>query len=676
MYKKWIVPKIDKAQAGFLAEECDIDPFLALILSSRGYSDPYMLEEFLAEECLIGDPYEIDGMYEAVERINIAIDTQEKIAVFGDYDCDGITATVLLVEYFKSRNIDVIYKIPNRDEDGYGMNTRQIDEAKDEGVSLIITVDNGINSVDEIEYANSLDIDIVITDHHLPKGETPNAVAVVDPHRNSNDIFKDLSGVGVAFKLVCAIEHRAPEEMLPYFGDLVAIGTVADIMPLVEDNRSIIRYGLEVLNKRRRVGISALMKVSGSYGKEINTGVISFQIAPRLNSAGRMSDASLSVKLLLEKNYENAVQIAEIINEQNNMRHDIEVDIFNSAVQIIEEKGYFYDRIIVVDGYGWHQGVIGIVASKIVEKYGKPCIVLSTDGVEVTGSGRSIKGFSLFEALGAVSHLTNRFGGHELAAGVGLDEQNIESFRKEINEYAKQITVPFASLKLDCKLNPKALSLDLVRALEPLKPYGVGNPTPLFGIYNVKIDRITSIGQGKHIRIAFSREGVSFNALLFGVSDNNFAYSVGDIVDIAVSMDINEYKERENLSILIKDIHLSGIEQEDLEKGIINYESFKRNEFDFSAKLIFPTREEIGLLFKFLKEKNGRVLKQKAINGLLKYLSLGKIYCAIDILCELGLLDVHLDDDKEILSIVPTNEKTDLEKSLIYKKLKQKAGEI
>lgn len=676
MYKKWIIPKVNKQEAEFLAEECGIDPFLALILLSRGYSDPYETEEFLSEDMQIGDPYEIDEMFAAVDRINIALENNEKIAIFGDYDCDGITATVLLLEYFKTLNANVVYKIPNREKNGYGMNTQQIDELNDEGVTLIITVDNGINSFDEIEYANSLGIDTVVTDHHLPKGKLPNAVAVVDPHKNGDDIFKDLSGVGVAFKLVCAIEHKPPEEMLAYFGDLVALGTIADIMPLVRDNRSFVRYGLEVLNKRRRAGISALLKLCGSYGKEITTGVVSFQIAPRLNSSGRMADAELSVKLLTEKNYESAMQLAEIINEQNSMRQDIEKNIFKEAVEIIENNNYCFDRVIVVDGYGWHHGVIGIVASKIVEKYGKPCIVLSSDGSSVTGSGRSVKGFSLFEALNSVSALTTRFGGHELAAGVGLETENIKLFREEINNYAKKVSVPFSSMKLDCKLNPKALSLDIVRELEALKPYGVGNPAPVFAIINVKIDKLTPIGQGKHLRISFSREGVRFNALLFGVSSEKFKFNTGDIVDIAVSMDINIYKEKESLSVLIKDIRPAGIDEEIFENNIINYEMLKRNEQTFNGKLLYPTRQEVGILFRYLKDQNKAVPKEKAVNSLLRYLSLGKIYCSIDVLNELNLLNVEKINEEEYISLVNSKEKTNLENSNIYKILKQKVGEI
>ncbi len=673
MYKKWLVPKIDKSEAAFLAEECNIDPFLSLVALSRGYSEPYELELLLSDEIQISDPYELDGMNEAVNRINFAIENEEKIAVFGDYDCDGITATVLLVEYFKGRNVDVIYKIPNRDEDGYGMNIRQIDEIESEGADLIITVDNGINSVEEIEYANSLGIDTVITDHHLPKGSRPNAVAVVDPYDSADCNFKSLSGVGVAFKLVCALEGKQPEEMLPYFGDLVTIGTVADIMPIVDENRSIVRFGLEVLNKKRRTGISALMRVSGIYGKELNVGAISFQIAPRLNSSGRMSDAGLSVKLLLERNYEQAVEIASIINEQNNMRQDIEKQIFDQAVEVIEQNKYYYNRVIVVDGYNWHCGVIGIVASKIVEKYGKPCIVLSNDGVEVTGSGRSIKGFSLFEALQAVSHLTSRFGGHELAAGVGMRAENIEEFRNQINDYAKGLEFSFQTLKLDCKLNPKAISMDIVRVLEPLKPYGVGNPAPLFGIFNVKIERKTAIGQGRHLRLTFSREGASFSALLFGFSEEKFPFNIGDIVDIAVSMDINEYKGTESLAIIIKDIRPSGIDEEQYEKGIINYESFKSGS-DFSASVLLPSRKEIAVVFKYLREKNSKILKEKVINSLLRYLPLGKLYSSIDILCELGLINSEINGEEEFLEISQISQKTDLENSDIYKSLLKAGG--
>lgn len=672
MFRQWLIPQAKKQEAQVLAEECDVDPFLSLIAISRGYSDPYEFEMFLSEECQINDPYELDEMSEAVQRIETAINDNEKIAVFGDYDCDGVTATVLLVEYLKSRKADVIYLIPNRDIDGYGMNTRLIDEAKAQNVTLIITVDNGINSVDEIDYANSLEIDTVVTDHHLPKEKRPNAYAVVDPHCCDYDIFKDLSGVGVAFKLVCAIEGRSPEEMLPYFADLVAIGTVADVMPIVGENRSIVRFGLEMLNRSRRTGLSALLRVSGCYGKEVTAGVISYRIAPRLNSAGRISDASLSVKLLLEKNYENAVALATALNEQNTVRHEKEDEIFKSAVDVIEQNKYYLDRVIVVDGCGWHTGVIGIVASKIVEKYGKPTIVLSTDAENATGSGRSISGFSLFDALSAVSHLTTRFGGHELAAGVSLSVQNIEQFRKQINSYAKTTEMPFLSLRLDCKLNPKALSVDIVKALSPLKPYGVGNPSPMFGIFNLKVERITPISEGKHLKLFFSRDESVFGGLLFGVTEAEFCFKKGDNVDIAVSLDINEYKGKENLSVIIKDIRPHNLDEDLSKTSIINYEAFRRGD-DFSAKTVFPTRNEVGTVFKCVKNYGRSVPENAVVNRMSGLLGIGKIHAAIDVLCELGLMERFREG--EMLLQVVSMEKTALDKSETFRFLTKKAGE-
>lgn len=674
MYKKWIVPKIDKQQAAFLAEDCSIDAFLSLVALSRGYDDPYELEQFLSDECIVADPYELEEMNEAVNRIEIALDCNEKIAVFGDYDCDGVTSVVLLTEYFKSRGVDVIYKIPNRDEDGYGMNIRQIDEIKNQGVSLIITVDNGINSIDEVDYANSLDIDTIITDHHLLKGERPNAVAIIDPHKDETDCFKDLAGVGVAFKLVCALEHKTAEEMLPYFGDLVAIGTVADVMPIIDENRSIVRIGLDVLNRRRRAGVSALMRVAGSSGKEINAGTISFQIAPRINSAGRMADASLAVKLLLEKDYGKAMEIAQIIHSLNTERHEAESVIFEEACNRIEEKKLNLDRVIVVDGVGWHKGVLGIAASKLVEKYGKPCIVLTIEGEEASGSGRSISGFSLFNALVYAGELTTRFGGHELAAGVGLDVSLIDEFRLKINEYAAKSDMPFISLKLDCKLNPKALSLDIVHSLEPLQPYGVGNPSPLFGIFGVRLERITPIGQGKHLRLSFSRDGAVFNALLFGTMPELFHFSIGAVVDLAVSLDENEYNGTTSLSVLIKDIRLSGIDENETEQQIIAFDRFSRGEV-FNSKIIAPKREEVGILYKYLRERNIGVLKKKAFNDLGKKLNLGKLMTSSVVLEELGLINSYSKNGAEYLEVSLQSDKTDLNNSATYRNLNETEAE-
>lgn len=675
MFKKWIVPKVDKQRASFLAEECFIDPFLSLIALSRGYDDPYLLEEFLSEECFVNDPYDLEEMGEAVSRIESAIGSNEKIAIFGDYDCDGITSVVLLYEYLLSRKADVVYKIPNREEDGYGMNNRQIDELQELGVSLIITVDNGINSIDEIDYALSLGIDTVVTDHHLLKGERPNAVAIIDPHKDSSDSFKELAGVGVAFKLVCALENKTAEEMLPYFGDLVTIGTIADVMPLVNENRSIVRIGLDILNRRRRVGISALMRVAAVGGKEINPGSVSFMIAPRLNSAGRMADASLAVKLLLEKDYSRAIEMAQIINSYNNERQETESKIFAEACDIIEQNGMKNDRIIVVAGYGWHRGVLGIVASKLVEKYTKPTIVLGIDGTEASGSGRSFGGFSLFSAIEAAAEFTTRFGGHELAAGVGLDQDQIDNFREKINQYASSLELPFAQVKLDCKLNPKALSLDIVRALEPLKPYGVGNPSPLFGIFDVKIERISSIGQGKHLRLSFSRDGSSFTALLFGVTAEELPYSVNQTVDLAVSLDENEFKGSISLSVLIKDIRLAGLDEEKMIEQLCLFDAFLRNENrDFSP--IAPSREEVGMVYKYLKTVKGDILKQKVFNALVRKVPIGKLINSVKVLEELDLIYTFSQNGNETVRVNLAVPKTDLNNSNTFRILNESEAKI
>ena len=481
-YKRWIFPKVDKTLAVEIADDCGLAPLVVLIACARGLTDPYEIEQFFSKEPDFSDPYEYSGISEAVERINIALEEQEKLIVFGDYDCDGVTSTALLTTYLKKRGADVSFFVPDREKDGYGISVSAIERAAEDGVTLIITVDNGINAVKEVERANELGVDVVITDHHLLQGEVPNAVAVVDPHidEECDWIFSELCGVGVAFKLVCALDGRPCEEMIYEYADLVALGTIADIVPLKGENRIIVNEGLRLINRRSNMGIRALVETANI--KYVTAGNAAFTVCPRINAAGRMANADIAVKLLTADNYEDALYYAGVLDRLNTERQTAEQDIFDSAVKIIEQNGYHRNRVIVVDGCGWHVGVIGIAASKLVERYNKPCIVISSSGEQSVGSGRSIDGFSLFGALTASAHTLVKFGGHELAAGLTVREDEINNFRKAINLYAESMEVPFAKFKIDCRIKPHALTLDAAKALKAFEPYGAGNPTPVFGV--------------------------------------------------------------------------------------------------------------------------------------------------------------------------------------------------
>lgn len=443
-----------------------------------------------------------------------------------------------MYSYLESRGADVICHIPDRINEGYGISPQAVENLKERGVSLIITVDNGISAFDAAKTAKELSVDLVITDHHKQSGELPEAVAVVDPQRTDCNIpFRDWAGVGVAFKTICAVEGDGEEELLDEFSDLVAIGTLADVVPLKKENRALVYEGLKRINSGSRQGIEALKNAAGVSGKKLGAGGISFTLAPRINAAGRMGSAMTAFRLLLSDDENDAAELAKTIDTYNKERHSVENEITKQAIAEIESRpDEKYASVIVVSGENWHQGVIGIVAARLCGKYGKPAVVISVDGEKGKGSCRSIEGFSIYDALSAVSDTLTHFGGHTLAAGLGVEKSRIDEFRTAINEYAKTVEMPFPELRLDCKLNPAYINMDLINSLELLEPFGAGNEEPCFGLFNMKISRITPIGDGKHLRLALKKGNTEITALLFSVRAEEFPFRFGDTVDAAVKI--------------------------------------------------------------------------------------------------------------------------------------------
>ncbi len=645
--KKWVVSDCNKDIAASLAENCGVDPFAAFLLCARGMTDEFEIESFLYDADLI-DPYELPDMEKAVERILIAIENGERVTVFGDFDADGVTSTALLYLYLSSKNASVDYYIPNRSGEGYGMNKNAIDILKERGTGLIITVDNGISAVEEIDYANSLGIDVVVTDHHRVGEELPKAVAVVDPHRKDSLCgFSEWAGVGVAFKLICAIEGNEGYELLEEYGDIVALGTVADIVPLKGENRVIVRSGLAFINAALsdgslRKGIKALIDVSAA-GDSLDSSGLAFRLAPRINAAGRMGSAEDALKLLLCDDKDEASALAEKISGANAERQSIEAKITESAVEYIESNPRIkYSRVLVVEGEEWHQGVIGIVASRLVEKYGKPCIVVSKNGESAKGSGRSIEGFSLYDAFSYCADILTQFGGHTLAAGMSIESSNIQFFREKINEYAEKFETPVPVLKIDCKLNPASLSLDILNSIELLEPFGAENHQPLFGLFNMELVGIQSVGAGKHIRLGLRRKNNTISAILFSVAIEAFEYKIGDFVDIAVKIGSNEYQGRQQLSIQVKAIRFSGTDDGKVIDSLQNYE-----EFCSKAVISYELKEKIAIdrdfcvsIYKFIKANGGWDYTEEALTKRLG-LSEEKIASckiALDVLTDLGLI--------------------------------------
>ena len=675
--KKWITAPIDKDLAAQVAENHSLDPFTALILVSRGITEYEDVEDFFDTDFSFCDPYLIADMDKAALRIKRAIDNFEKICVYGDYDADGVTSTALMYSYLSSHGADVMYYIPDRITEGYGMSCSAVDKLHAQGVKLIVTVDNGVSAIEEIAYAKSLGIETVVTDHHMPGEQLPDAVAVVDPHREDCNLhFKDWAGVGVAFKTVCALENGDYSEILNEYADILAVGTVADVVDLKDENRAIVKYGVAKINANPCNGINALRQIAGVSDRALNGVGITFSLAPRINAAGRMESAETALKLLLCEDLSAALGIAEQVDNCNKQRHISENEIMEEAVACIEaDKRLKYAKVIVVCGENWHHGVIGIVAARITEKYGRPSIVITFDGDKGTGSARSIEGFSVYDAIKACGDFLTHFGGHTMAAGLGIDRENVENFFRAINEYALSCEETVPTLMLDCKLNPAYINAQLAESLEALEPFGAGNPQPVFGIFGVRITGIKPVGDGKHLRMSFTKGNTQFCAMKFSTTLKELPYREGDTVDLAVKIDKNEFRGEIRASVQIKDMRFSGIDEDKLFKSRALYEKYMRGETltCHEARFLTPSRDFLLGVFNFLKNYGGW---QFGIESMLVRTNcpaenLCKMQISVDVLCELGLIR----QERGIILFDGGGKKADLSASAVLRDLAMQGSE-
>lgn len=672
-FKKWEIAQINKEVSGRLAEECNIEPFLALMAYARGYRDPFELDEFLSRDVPDLDPYALPDMDIAAKRVVDAIQNNEKILIYGDYDCDGVTSTALLYLFLKEMNANVSYHIPSRMEEGYGMNCESIKKIAEDGVRLIITVDNGITANNEIDFANSLGIDTVVTDHHLPKSELPNAVAVVDPHRSDCSMdFKDFAGVGIAFALTIAVSGASPETMLYKYSDLVTLGTVADVMPLKYENRSIVWHGLRKINYRASTGIKALLGAAGAKFGEITAGTLAFTAAPRINAAGRMGDATRAVEMLIADNFAKATEIAVELDDENAARQKVEQEISKAAFDIIVKNKLYNDRVIVVAADGWHEGVLGIAAAKIAEIFSKPTILLSrSDSASpFKGSARTVGDFKIFDAIDSAGEYLVKFGGHDKAAGLTVNSEMLSDFRKKINKYAYTKEFPVPVINIDCRLNPAFVVPDLVNTLKPLEPYGTENVKPIFGLFGMRLKNIISIGNGKHIRLIAEKNNTTVAMVMFGMKKENFPFNEGEVLDFAVSLELKEYQGQEQLSVFVKDARPSGTNDDEVISQLLLYESYINDNLDNEdAKLLCFERNELAVVYKTIKNGANSLTKLKFS---LKELLEAKIYVMVDVMEELGLISTEFVGDEKQIVLLESG-KVDLDNSKILNKLKDKA---
>ena len=679
--KVWSVAKVNKERAIAMASKLEIPPLLAMMLDIRGITKEEDVINFLQENKDFSDPFLMKDMDKAVERITTAVENGEKICVYGDYDADGVTSTSLLYSYLRdSLGADVMFYIPTRTGEGYGMNKSAVDKIHSQGITLIITVDNGISAREEIDYANTLGIDTVITDHHMPSGAIPKAVAVVNAHqKDDKSPFKDFSGVGVAFKLVMAIEgeYADVDSLLENFSDIATLGTIGDIVPLVGENRTLVKNGLRHIQNSDRIGINAMKQESGIAEKEINSSNVAFTLVPRINAGGRLGSSEKSVNLLLTEDEDEAVTIADKLGMDNRERQSIEKEILASIDEEVRRTpNIVNDKILVFAGKGWHQGVVGIAASRIKDIYDKPTIIIGIDDDGVArGSGRSVEGFSLYDAVFACSEHLTHFGGHPMAVGISLEKEKINDFRKAINAYCKDIKMPYNILHIDCKLNPNQLDLSILDCLSYIEPCGASNPSPIFGLYNMTIIATKEMGNGKHMRITLSRgKGqVPVYAVYFNHNFQSCSYRNGDIVDVAVSLDRNIYNGQENLSVIIKDIKYSKSNNEELIDSERIFDKFaKRYKLTKNEVMsILPTRNDFAYVYRFLKQNKGFIYGEYALVNALNYkISMGKLIVILYSMKELGLINWQQGLYQSIIEMKESG-KVNLEDSVFIKKLKE-----
>ena len=690
-----------------LAHGANINPVIAKLLYNRGYCDPVSVRKFIhLENEVFCNPFLFKDMDLGTERLSRALKNNEKITVYGDYDVDGVTAVCTLYLYLKSKGADVEYYIPNRTGEGYGVSAAAIDQIKENGSTLIITVDTGITAIEEVEYAKTQGIDFIITDHHECRNDLPKAEAVINPHRPDCPYpFKDLAGVGVVFKFVTAFEEyytdkdrlTANLDIIREYADLVAIGTIADVMPIKEENRIIVKYGLDMIGRKEnaRVGLEALIELTSGKGDfkrkkkvKITSGYVGFTLAPRINAAGRVRSASLSVELFLAEDKDKAMAIAEELCRANDERKAEENKIMADAYKKIEAYDLDKNPVIVLDADDWHHGVIGIVSSRITEKYGRPSILVSFEGNAGEksgedvgkGSGRSIKGLNLVDALCYCDEYLVKFGGHELAAGLSVTRENLPLFIEKINEYAnsnlnEDDLVP--TVEADCEIEFSDVNLTLAEELRKLEPYGVGNPVPLFVMRNLPISEITGISDGKHSRISFTNGRNSLSGMFFSAAPDTLGVYVGDTADLLFSIDINEWMDRRSVQLLIRDIKPSERTYCEKERQKERFEEIKNGDTFTKDENILPDRSDFVNVYRFIQVlcKDGpavishrELLAKVSGRGRIEYI---KLKFMIMIMKELNLLGIEeISDEVYRFTVRYQNGKTNLDKSNILRKIR------
>ena len=666
-------PWSDAKYSSVLSAQQKENALLAGILTARGITDPAEALTLLAGEEDLSDPFLLTDMQKACERIWQAIDNGETIVVFGDYDVDGVTATALLYQHLKGMGATVKCMLPSREGDGYGLSRNAIQSIHDKGYQLIVTVDNGISAVEEAEFAAELGIDLIITDHHLPPETLPKAVAVVDPRRlDDTSPFKGLCGAGVAFKLCAALDGCPPEEMLDYCGDLAAVGTVADVMPLTGENRTLVKSGLRQLQNTDRPGLEALLEEVGLAGRPITAENISYAIAPRINAAGRMDSAVTALQLVLCEDPDRAEELAHKLNEINIKRQETELEIFKAAQVLLEQQPErLEDRVMLLWGRDWHPGVIGIVASRLVERTGRPVIVVTVDEHgECKGSGRSVPGFNLHACIGSCADLLIRYGGHAMAAGLSVREENLPELRRRLNEWAARECPVLHTAPLECDLpiHLDRVTVDSVRRIDALAPFGAENPTPVFLLQSAVVDGVYPVSEGRHSRLRLRQGNASVYAVWFGMPPEQLPYTMGDVVDAALNLSVYESARGAQLSGRILDLHPAGLGTKLAEQAALVAALRRGTPLTAEQKtLITPDRSHIITVYRELQARRWHAEDLQPLCAKLGEENTGKTLVAVTALEQVGLIATVEKGGANYLELVPAQGKKNLADAPILK---------
>ena len=651
-------------------------PLTAMVLASRNIRDEKMAAAYLDCSAQLCDPFAMKDMKRAADQVRLSIARGEKIAVFGDYDVDGITATCLLTDFLRSRGADCVPYIPGRLEEGYGLNAIAIHALRKQGITTIVTVDCGITAVEEALLCKKMGITLVITDHHECKDELPVAAAVVDPHRPDDTYpHQNLSGVGVAFKLACAL-CGDQEAVLSRYADMVCLGTVADVMPLHGENRVFVSQGLEALRNTTRPGIAALIRQSGCEPASLTASSVGYMLAPRINAAGRMGRIELAVELFLTQDPARGEDLAKALCELNRQRQGVESDIYQQAVEMLPE-GATPSAIVLADET-WHQGVVGIVASRIAEEYACPAFLICLDGEHGKASSRSYGGFNLFSALSTLSDLLESYGGHELAAGFTIHRDQISQFRQSICQLVEQSyggETPNTVLDADCTIPAELLTLYNIDSLNALEPCGNGCPKPVLVMEQLTVERISQVGGGRHMRLRLTHGRYGFNAIYFSANAQSASICQGDLVDVAFVPQINEFRGERSVQMNIQDIRPSCTAP--CSGELSAYRAMRTGGLTAQmAEKLLPDRAMLGLIWRYLDTAEAGPLQQtpmclcrKIVRWSGQALSLEQLLTCLDIFQDIGLLQVQRLHKYITIRLTPRQEKADLSESQTLQRL-------